>query len=118
MPGRVSSLRGLYIGYTIGTSNKKKEGNRLEILFDKNRFYAGDNKARPLAQITFTKPNDGLIVVDHTFTDPSLRGQGIARKLVEKVADHARQEGLKVGATCSYALKVLQEEQFNDIFQA
>lgn len=88
----------------------------MEILFDKNRFYAGDNKARPLAQITFTKPNDGLIVVDHTFTDPSLRGQGIARKLVEKVADYARENNLKVSATCSYAQKVLAEDAFADVY--
>lgn len=88
----------------------------MEILFDKNRFYAGDNKARPLAQITFTKPNDGLIVVDHTFTDPSLRGQGIARQLVNHVAAYAREQGLKVRATCSYARKVLSEDQFSDLY--
>ena len=87
----------------------------LDILFDKNRFYGGDDPRSPLAEITFERaPNH--IVVDHTFTDPSLRGQGIARKLVEKVAQYARQEGLKVAATCPYAHKVLSEDEFKDIF--
>jgi len=88
----------------------------VEILFDKHRFYAGPDPQDPLAEITFQQQDDHTIVVDHTFTDPSLRGQGIARQLVDRVAAYAREEGLKVRATCSYARKVLSEDQFSDLY--
>ena len=87
----------------------------LDILFDKNRFYGGDDPNNPLAEISFERRGDRL-VVDHTYTDPSLRGQGIARALVDKVAGYARKEGLKVSAICPYAKKVLAGDEFKDIF--
>ncbi len=88
----------------------------MNILFDENRFYGGPDPKNPLAEITFRKSGEDTIVVDHTFTDPSLRGQGIARKLVDHVAAYAREQGLKVRATCSYARKVLSEDEFSDIY--
>ncbi len=87
----------------------------MEFIKDGNRFYMGEDKAKPLAEITFANLGQNL-VVDHTFTDPSLRGQGIARKLVERVAEHARENGFKLLATCPYAKKVLEEEAFKDIY--
>lgn len=85
-------------------------------LFDENRFYLAGDQDQPLAEIHFERVGSGLLVIDHTFTDPALRGQGIARKLVERTARYAREEGFKVKATCPYAKKVLREEAFSDIY--
>ena len=89
----------------------------MDILFERDRFYIGD-PIKPQAQITFRQLGPDRIEVDHTFVDESLRGQGIAGKLVEAVAAYAREKALKVSATCSYAHKVLQDEQYRDIFVA
>lgn len=89
----------------------------MDILFERDRFFIGDPQ-KPQAEITFHQVKDGQIEVDHTFVDESLRGQGIAGKLVEAVAHYAREQGLKVSATCSYAHKVLQHERYSDIFAA
>lgn len=83
---------------------------------DAQRFYLGEDAARPLAEITWHVRQDGALVADHTFTDPSLRGQGVARKLVDRLAAHARENGLKLAATCPYAVKVLAEPEFSDIY--
>ena len=88
----------------------------MDFIQDGNRFYMGENKDQPLAEITFEEKENGRIVVDHTFTAPSLRGQGIARKLVERVADYAREGGFKLLATCPYAQKVLSEDAFNNVY--
>lgn len=88
----------------------------MEILFDTDRFYMGESPDAPTAFIRFRTVADGQIQVVSTFTDPSLRGQGIARKLAEKVADYARENNLKVSATCSYAQKVLAEDAFADVY--
>ena len=88
----------------------------MDFIKDGNRFYMGADKASPLAEITFAPVGNHSLVVDHTFTDPSLRGQGIARRLVERVADHARENSLKLAATCPYARKVLEEDAFSDVY--
>ena len=43
----------------------------------------------------------------HTFTEPEYGGQGIARKLVQCVAEQAKNDSVKLEATCWYAKKVL-----------
>lgn len=88
----------------------------MDFIKDGNRFYWGEDPAKPLAEITFAPRGEKRLVVNHTFTDPSLRGQGIARKLVERVAEHAREHGFQLLATCSYAKKVLSDDAFDDVY--
>ena len=67
------------------------------------RAYDGD-KAIGICQYEVLP---GKWIIDHTSTDPEYGGQGIARKLVECVADNAQHEQVELGATCWYAKKVL-----------
>ena len=47
----------------------------MEFLEEKGRIYAVDANGKLLAEVTF--PDDGnTAVIDHTFVDESLRGQG------------------------------------------
>ena len=63
----------------------------------------GKEGEKVLAEITFPEREPGMVVIDHTWVDPSLRGQGAAGKLVKMAADAIRQSGRKARATCSYA---------------
>lgn len=38
----------------------------------------------------------------HTFTDPELRGQGLAEKLAQAAFEYAKKNGLRVVPTCEY----------------
>ncbi len=40
-----------------------------------------------------------------TYTPPQHRGKGIARKLVEKAIDIARERGLRIVPVCSYTIR-------------
>lgn len=71
-----------------------------------HRFYLGDVK-NPEAEIAFVDKGDNTWSINSTYVNPSLRGQGMAEKLMDAVADRARQEGKKLAATCSYAKKQL-----------
>ena len=53
---------------------------------EKNRFYLGD-PVHPIAEITFEQISEDTLSVNHTFVDDSLRGQGIAEKLLEEPAN-------------------------------
>ncbi len=88
----------------------------MDLLFDGNRFYMGSDPGSPLAEITFTRDGKRHLIIEHTVTDPSLRGQGIGRKLVERVAEYARENGFKLLSHCSYARHVLSEPAFDDVY--
>ena len=59
-----------------------------------------------LAEVTFpyTDESHSAVEVDHTFVDASLRGQGIAGKLMIELADELKKRGLKAVPTCSYVV--------------
>ena len=73
------------------------------------RIYMEDEKGRTTAEITFSEGPTGVFTIDHTFVDDSLRGQGIAGKLVQAAVDDIKMRGGQVQATCSYAKKWLAE---------
>ncbi len=75
----------------------------MEFLTEKDRIYATDKSGKMIAEVTFPTKN-GVSIIDHTFVDPSLRGQGVAGKLVELAAKTILDNGNKIAATCPYAV--------------
>jgi len=51
---------------------------------------------------------DGRLVIPHVEAPLALRGSGVAGRLMEGVAAHARAEGVKITPLCSYAAAWLQ----------
>lgn len=78
----------------------------MEIKQGNNVFYIGESENNRIAEITYVYINPQAINVNHTFVDPSLRGEGVARKLMDKVVEYAKENNLKIKPTCSYAVKV------------
>jgi predicted GNAT family acetyltransferase len=78
-----------------------------------NIFYIGESAEKNLAEITFEEKD--YIVINHTFVNHSLRGQGIALQLVNKVVEYAKNKNKKVIPICSYAKKVMQSREYDDI---
>ena len=56
-----------------------------------------------LAEMTYSRVNDGLVIIDHTLVDDQLRGLGVARKLLDTAVAWARTTHTKITATCPYA---------------
>ncbi len=75
----------------------------MDFITEKDRIYATDAAGNVVAEVDFPT-SDGVSTIDHTFVDPSLRGEGIAGKLVKLAADKILSEGNKIAATCSYAV--------------
>lgn len=88
----------------------------LKIKYETNKFYIKSEDNNYLAFITFQDYGENIIAIDHTFVDPSLRGQKIALRLVEEVVRYARDNNLKIVPLCSYAIKVLNnDDKYSDI---
>lgn len=80
-------------------------------------FLIRNEVGKRVAEMTYVTSDDSAFTIDHTEVDPSLRGQGVAERLLDAAVSHAREKGLKIRATCRFALKKLQNEpEFADVF--
>ncbi|MBW7573297.1 N-acetyltransferase [Caproiciproducens sp. AGMB10547] len=78
---------------------------KLELIYEKNRIYAENESHQVIAEVTFPDMDEQTVNIDHTFVDDSLRGQGVAGKLMEASASLLREQKRKAVLTCSYAVK-------------
>lgn len=68
----------------------------------KGAFYVETGGQR-LAEMTYSRTNATMIIVDHTDVDPSLSGQGVGRELLAALVEWARATGTKVVPLCPFA---------------
>lgn len=83
----------------------------MDYRFEKERIYANAPDGSLVAEITFPEVEKGVYCIDHTFVDDSLRGQGIAGKLVGMAVEEIGKRAGKVTATCSYAKHWLEKNK-------
>lgn len=82
----------------------------MKELLKENRYLLLGENDEILAEIDFPMIKEGVIEITHTIVSPSLQGQGIAKKLVEKVLEIAKEKGYRVMASCSYAKHYLEKQ--------
>lgn len=88
----------------------------MEFIYESNRVYVVNEEKKLIVNATFPFIKEGVVVVDHTFVDPSLRGQGIASILMMHVYEHIKKLNLKAVATCPYAVVWFKKHpECNDI---
>ena len=70
---------------------------------------------KTMAEITWTLLGD-VMVMDHTFVSEDLRGGGVAKKLLDRAADYAREHDYKMEAVCSYVVTAFNRyDEYNDV---
>ncbi|OCG45193.1 hypothetical protein A9G28_12635 [Gilliamella sp. Fer1-1] len=79
----------------------------LRFLEESNRFYVCDANNKEIAEMTFTRVGKDKATINHTYTDPTYRGQGIADNLLELVVKRLRQENREIIPICSFAANKL-----------
>lgn len=72
-------------------------------IYEPGRVYSIDETNTCIAEATYVFLDKNKVDINHTYVDPSLRGQGVAGEMMEAVAQRLRQDGLKAVASCSYA---------------
>ncbi|TNE39062.1 MAG: N-acetyltransferase [Alphaproteobacteria bacterium] len=69
--------------------------------------------------IEFTRRHEGLISADHVETPTSLRGKGLALKLVEHMVADARAHHFRIIPKCTYVMKQYDRHpEWADVFTA
>jgi predicted GNAT family acetyltransferase len=81
----------------------------MNFIHEQNKIYLNDENNHMIAVVTFPKAEENVVNIDHTYVDNSLRGQGIAGKLMEEAALQLRESHQKAHLSCSYAVKWFEE---------
>lgn len=68
----------------------------------KGRFFIETNHT-PVAELTYVWSGITAFTIEHTFVDDSLRGQGVAKHLLDAAAAFARSKNARIIPLCSYA---------------
>src|SRR5690554_566755 len=64
-----------------------------------------------VAEMTYKYLDTNKIDINHTEVDPSLKGQGIGYKLIEKAVAFMQAKDLKAAPSCSYAAAVFNKKE-------
>lgn len=74
------------------------------------RLEEGDSKGRYLfekdgavAEMTFSKAGERLLIIDHTAVPDAFRGEGVGLRLVARAVEDARSAGKKIVPLCPFA---------------
>lgn len=68
----------------------------------KGLFYIEEGNEK-LAELTYSKAGDSLIIIDHTDVSEKLKGKGAGKQLVQAAVDYAREHSIKILPLCPFA---------------
>ncbi|WBU62698.1 GNAT family N-acetyltransferase [Paracoccus aerodenitrificans] len=77
----------------------KQDGDR------KGRYVATIEGVEGEGEITYTRPEPGIISANHTGVPDSMAGQGVAKALLEFMLEDARRENFRIIPVCPYIRK-------------
>jgi len=77
----------------------------MDFIHEPNRIFFNNEDGKTIAEVTFPNTSVSEVNVDHTFVDGSLRGQGVAGKLMMALVDELKKNNVKATLTCSYAIE-------------
>jgi uncharacterized protein len=86
-----------------GPEVRHEEGGR------RGAFYVEQGGQR-VAELEYARQGKSRAVLVHTEVSDSLRGQGVARKLVEAAVAWARESGTRLVPVCPYARSVFDRD--------
>ena len=73
-------------------------------------FFTLNDAGQRIAEISYVWRNENTIVADHTWVDDCLRGQGVARKLLDVLVEFAREKNIAVIPLCPFAKSVFDKD--------
>ncbi len=81
---------------------------QLQQLAENKFAFLNEQAGEKLAEITWQQ-NGSVMVMDHTYVSDKLRGQGVAKQLLDQAASYARENGYKMKAVCSYVVAAFEK---------
>ena len=80
--------------------------------------YVWRRDGEKLAEMTYSRATERLVIIEHTEVDRSLAGQGAGRKLLDALVDWARRSNTKVVPLCPFARAQFEKDaSIRDVLQ-
>ncbi|KOS63326.1 N-acetyltransferase [Lysinibacillus agricola] len=90
---------------------------QLQQLAENKLAFVYEQEGERIAEITWQQKGQ-VMVMDHTYVSDKLRGQGVAKKLLDRAAAYAREQGYKMEAVCSYVVAAFEKTNaYDDVKQ-
>ena len=78
-------------------------------------FYI-ENEKGLVAELTYRKNDDNVLVIDHTEVKREMENQGIGSKLIAESVEYARKNNFKIDPLCPFAeVKFDQNKSYSDV---
>lgn len=75
-------------------------------------------EGKRLAEMTYSKAGDTMIIIDHTDVDDVLRGTGAGQAMVETAVQWARENKIKIMPLCPFASSVFRKNpSYHDVLR-
>lgn len=74
-----------------------------------NGLFYLEVEGEKLAEMTYSKAGDSLIIIDHTTVSEKLKGQGAGKQLVQAAVSYAREHHIKILPLCPFAKAVFDK---------
>jgi predicted GNAT family acetyltransferase len=86
-----------------------------EVIREEKRFVI--NVEGKEVYVEFEMRNDKMDL-DHTYTNPDLRGKGLAAQVVRAALEYAKENNMKVIPTCSYVRSFISKnEEYKELVE-
>ncbi|MEO1143367.1 MAG: GNAT family N-acetyltransferase [Pseudomonadota bacterium] len=85
----------------------------------KGHYVGSVNGNFEVAELTTSKVSPSLVIADHTFVPESMRGQGMARALAERLIADARSAGQRIVPLCPFVRSFAErnKKELDDVIQ-
>ncbi len=89
----------------------------MNFIYETNRVYLNDENGNLIAEIDFPMVDENTVNINHTYVSKTLRGQGVAGKLMKEAIKIIEENGWKAYTDCSYAETWAEKhEEKSDLF--
>ena len=90
----------------------------MDFTIEQNRIYKQDEHGKLIAELIFPDRNDDTVAITRTYVDATLRGQGIADKLMQALMAELKAQSKQAKAICSYAVKWFENHpEYNNLLK-
>lgn len=82
-----------------------------------NGYQKLDEQGNMIAEITYAPHGEDKVIANHTYVSPSLRGQGVAERMLDHMVAEMKAQGKKIVPACSYVVSAFERkpEKYQDI---
>lgn len=90
----------------------------MNFIHSQNRIFLLNDNNETIAEVTFPDIDPNTVDINHTYVSDSIRGHGIAGKLMKAAAEQLQAQNKKAVLTCSFAIKWFERNpEYNNLLK-